>query len=268
MSTKEDRRRVGLHSDNRVAPLLKTVGGKPTARTSARTASAGSDVKRRKTDLDASGSDDSTNGDIRSQFDRGGYTAKPKENTEPAYIPGSYKGTAFRGSSRKLKEGNSRIPPRTTPKIERPSLKEGNPRIPPKKTPPEPKPKFKTYAPIAARPSPKKPTFNDYGAGKKAARPISPVRKPIFKTYADPPKLTSKDYGASEKPVFNTYGGALKDNPNDSDPDEQIYLSSQPPPPDTNETKCPMCGTTVPLPLLIDFAAAFPSVDPFSMRIQ
>ncbi|OBT44436.1 hypothetical protein VE00_05990 [Pseudogymnoascus sp. WSF 3629] len=314
MSTKEDRRRVGLYPDNRVAPLLKTVGGKsttrnPTLKTSARAATGDNDSKKRKTDspqpVDASDSDDSNNGDIKSQFDRGRNTRKTE--TEPAYIPGSYKGTAFRGTARKIQQGRSYR--------EGPSGSRLLPKSKPKPTPlPEQKPKFKSYAPIAASPSPKKPTFNDYGAGKKPAptvRSPSPVKKPAFKTYApsaaieSPPKPAFKDYGLrekpgklekpekpekpkkpkkpgkpekQEKPVFNTYGGALK--PHDSDSDEEIYLSSQlrdlldadevTPPPTHNpdETKCPMCGTYVPLSLLLDFASSFPSVDPFAMRIQ
>lgn len=316
MSTKEDRRRVGLYPDNRVAPLLKTVGGKSTARKptdpSAKT-SAGNDSKKRKSDhlrpVDASDSDDSTNGDIRSQFDRGRNSAlstkKTNENAEPAYVAGSYKGTAFRGAPRKIerargyssREGigtqrakvGSRLVPKTSNSKQTPTPA------------PQQKPKFKTYAPSAAdpppkkptfndygakpasairSPSPKKPTFNDYGAGKKPVRSPSPVTKPTFKTYA--PSATI-DSPPPEKPVFNTYGGALKPPPRDSDSDE-IYLSSQarespvrhidtdevpsPPAHDPNETKCPMCGTYVPLPLLLDFAASFPSVDPFAMRIQ
>ncbi|KFY83900.1 hypothetical protein V500_09807 [Pseudogymnoascus sp. VKM F-4518 (FW-2643)] len=315
MSTKEDRRRVGLYPDNRVAPLLKTVGGKSTARkptdtstkTSARAATTGNDSKKRKSDdlrpVDASDSDDSTNGDIRSQFDRGRYKSeksalnakKTNENAEPAYVAGSYKGTAFRGAPRKIERARGYS---SREGIETQRSKAGSRLVPtksnPKQTPtpvPEPKPKFKTYAPSAANPPPKKPTFNDYGAGKKPVRSPSPVKKPIFKTYAPsatiespPPKKPEfKDYGAPEKPVFNTYGGALKITPRDSDSDE-IYLSSQaresplrhidsdevpsPPAHDPNETKCPMCGTYVSLPLLLDFAASFPSVDPFAMRIQ
>ncbi|KFY23218.1 hypothetical protein V493_06005, partial [Pseudogymnoascus sp. VKM F-4281 (FW-2241)] len=156
MSTKEDGRRVGLHSGNRVAPLLKTVGGKsrnPTATT-----------KKRKSDhTPASDSDDPTNGDIKSQFDRG---KKKSENDEPAYVAGSYKGTAFR---------------------------RGRPQRPPTAPVPEQKPKFKSYAPIAS----KKPTFNDYGAGKKPMRSPSPVLKPIFKTYAP-------TGSRPKKPVFKT----------------------------------------------------------------
>ncbi|KFZ08965.1 hypothetical protein V502_09031 [Pseudogymnoascus sp. VKM F-4520 (FW-2644)] len=310
MSTKEDRRRVGLYPDNRVAPLLKTVGGKSTARkptdTSAKT-SAGNDSKKRKSDdlrpVDASDSDDPTNGDIRSQFDRGRYkseksalnTKKTNDNAEPAYVAGSYKGTAFRGAPRKIERARGYS---SREGIETQRAKAGSRLVPkksnPKQTPtpaPQQKPKFKTYAPSAAGPPPKKPTFNDYGAGKKPVRSPSPVKKPIFKTYAPsatiespPPKKPEfKDYGAPEKPVFNTYGGTLKILPRDSDSDE-IYLSSQPhespashidsdevpspPAHDPNETKCPMCGTYVPLPLLLDFAASFPSVDPFAMRIQ
>ncbi|OBT75935.1 hypothetical protein VF21_05753 [Pseudogymnoascus sp. 05NY08] len=318
MSTKEDRRRVGLYPDNRVAPLLKTVGGKSTARnptqknTRTSTATAGNDSKKRKTEslppVDASDSDDSNNGDIKSQFNRGRYksesnavnTRKTAEDAEPAYVPGSYKGSAFRGTSRKIQQGRGYK--------EGPSGSRLLPNNKPKPTPlPEQKPKFKTYAPVAASPSPKKPAFNDYGAGKKpapTARSPSPVKKAVFKTYAPstaverPPKPTFKDYGLRgkpeepkkplkpkkpekpEKPVFNTYGGALKPHPRDSDSDEQIYLSSQlrdlldadevTPPPTHNpdETKCPMCGTYVPLSLLLDFASSFPSVDPFAMRIQ
>ncbi|KFY41031.1 hypothetical protein V494_03238 [Pseudogymnoascus sp. VKM F-4513 (FW-928)] len=281
MSTKEDRRRVGLYPDNRVAPLLKTVGGKSTARQ----ASAGNDAKKRKP-ADASDSEDSNNGDIKSQFDRGRFksenTRKTDDDAEPAYVAGSYKGTAFRGASRKVDR------PRGYSSTERPRtsrLLPNNSNSKKTLSVPE-KPKFKSYAPIAASP-PKKPAFNDYGAGKKpkpTVRPPSPVKKPVFKTYApsttvNTPKPTFKDYGAREKPVFKAYGGPI--NPA-SDSDEQIYLSSQPrespvrvhasepssPPTDPNETKCPMCGTSVPLPLLLDFAASFPSVDPFSMRIQ
>lgn len=302
MSTKEDRRRVGLYPDNRVAPLLKTVGGKSTVRNptqkNARTpvATAGNDSKKRKTDplqpLDASDSDDPNNGDIKSQFDRGRNSRKTE--AEPAYVPGSYKGTAFRGTARKIPQGRSYT--------EGPSGSKLLPKSKRKPTPlPEQKPKFKSYAPIAVSPSPKKPTFNDYGAGKKPAptvRSPSPVKKPAFKTHApsaaieSPPKPAFKNYGLrvkpgkptkpekQEKPVFNTYGGSLKPRDSDSDSDEQIYLSSQlrdlldadevTPPPTHNpdETKCPMCGTYVPLSLLLDFASSFPSVDPFAMRIQ
>ncbi|KFY77123.1 hypothetical protein V499_03420 [Pseudogymnoascus sp. VKM F-103] len=314
MSTKEDRRRVGLYPDNRVAPLLKTVGGRSTARnatqkattTSARAATAGSDSKRRKTlqPVDDSDSDDSNNGDIRSQFDRGRHksensTLNTRTEAEPAYIPGSYKGTAFRGTTRKIGQARGS---REGPETQRPKKSSSKPT-------PELKPKFKTYAPIAANPPPKKPAFNDYGAGKKPTPP-SPVQKPTFKSYAPStaieslPKPAFKDYGLRvkpgkpekprkpekpqkpkkpekpEKPVFNTYGGALKPHSRDSDSDEQIFLSSQlrdlldadevTPPPTHNpdETKCPMCGTYVPLSLLLDFAASFPSVDPFAMRIQ
>ncbi|OBT81979.1 hypothetical protein VE02_09513 [Pseudogymnoascus sp. 03VT05] len=294
MSTKEDRRRVGLYPDNRVAPLLKTVGGKSTARnltqkTSARAATAGNDSKKRKINpkpVDASDSDDSNNGYIKSQFERGRNTRKTE--AEPAYIPGSYKGTAFRGPARKISQGRSY---KEVPSGSRLPKRDPKPK-------PEQKPKFKSYAPIAASPSPKKPTFNYYGAGKKpvpTVRSPSPVKKPTFKTYApssaieSPQKPAFRDYGLRgkpkkpknpKKPVFNTYGGALKPHPRDSDSDEQIYLSSQlrdlldadevTPPPTHNpdETKCPMCGTYVPLSLLLNFASSFPSVDPFAMRIQ
>lgn len=312
MSTKEDRRRVGLYPDNRVAPLLKTVGGKSSARrkdtkTSAQAASAGNDSKKRKSEqpLDDSDSGDAPSGDIRSQFDRGRFksennalsTRKTNDGAEPAYVAGSYKGTAFRGAQRKI-EARSK-------ESQRP--KTGS-RLVPKKNPSKQaleKPKFKTYAPNAASPPPKKPAFNDYGAREKSAPPSpvrkptfndygarcgkpappSPVRNPTFKTYAlstPPPKSTLKDYEAREnpeKPIFNTYG---KIHPRDSDSDSD-EISSQPhespvrhilsdevttPPNDPSETKCPMCGTNVPTSLLLDFAAPFPSVDPFAMRIQ
>lgn len=287
MSTKEDRRRVGLYPDNRVAPLLKTVGGKSTAR-NAKT-SAASDSKKRKSDHDGSDSDDPTNGDIKSQFDRGGN--KKTNDAEPAYVAGSYKGTAFRGAPRKVERG------RGYRQTERP--KTGS-RLVPEKTPAaDQKPKFKSYASSARSPSPKKPTFNDYGARERPVRSPSPVKKPTFKTYApsttiplEKPKFrdyssrekpaskgrgAESNHGPREKPVFNTYGGALKPLPRDSDSDE-IYSSSQPrvspvrhieePSHDPDETKCPMCGTYVPLSLLLDFASTFPSVDPFAMRIQ
>ncbi|OAF56003.1 hypothetical protein VC83_07956 [Pseudogymnoascus destructans] len=324
MSTKEDRRRVGLYPDNRVAPLLKTVGGKSTgrnptqknARASAGAAITGNDSKKRKTD-DASDSDDSNNGDIKSQFDRGRHRSENstlntrKPEAEPAYIPGSYKGTAFRGAARKIGQARGYM---EGPETQRPKKNISKPM-----PVPEQKPNFKTYAAIAASPPPKKPAFNDYGAGKKPAPTVrcpSPGQKPTFKTYAPstaiegPPKPAFKDYGLRgklgkpgkpekpeklrklrkpaklarpEKPVFNTYGGALKTHPRDSDSDEQIYLSSQtrdsparhidsegtpPPTHNPNETKCPMCGTYVPLSLLLAFASSFPSVDPFAMRIQ
>ncbi|OBT66645.1 hypothetical protein VE03_03855 [Pseudogymnoascus sp. 23342-1-I1] len=273
MSTKEDRRRVGLYPDNRVAPLLKTVGGKSTARnakTSARAAAVGNDSKKRKSDHDASDSDDSNNGNIRSQFDRGG--SDKANDAEPAYVAGSYKGTAFRGAQRP--KTSSRLVLKKTPATDQ-------------------KPQFKSYAPIAANhPLKKKPIFNDYGAREKPVRQSS-VKKSVFKTYAPSAPTPSgkpefkdysekpafRDYGAREKkpekPVFNTYGGAL--NPHGSDYDE-IDLSSllrespvseiEEPPLNPDETKCPMCGTIVPLSLLVDFASQFPSVDPFAMRIQ
>ncbi|KFX99678.1 hypothetical protein V490_01719 [Pseudogymnoascus sp. VKM F-3557] len=246
MSAKEERRRVGLYPDNRVAPLLKTVGGKSTdTKRSARIAG-----NKRKSD--SSDSDDSPSGDIRSQFAGAKYKSeKPNEDAEPAYVPGSYKGTAFQGGARKVEQARSRR-----------GVESQRSRLVPKKSNSrlEQKPKFKTYAPASPSrpPLPAKPTFKTYAPG-----PTSPAKPP------SKPK--------NERPVFNTYGGALNIDPHsDSDPDEQIFLSSQfhkspirqTTPPNPNETKCPMCGIPVELSLLLDFAASYPSVDPFAMRIQ
>ncbi|KFY50599.1 hypothetical protein V495_00163 [Pseudogymnoascus sp. VKM F-4514 (FW-929)] len=284
MSAKEERRRVGLYPDNRVAPLLKTVGGKSTdTKRSARIAG-----NKRKSD--SSDSDDSPSGDIRSQFAGAKYKSEiPNEDAEPAYVPGSYKGTAFRGGARKVEQARSRrgvesqrsklVPKKSNSRLEqKPKFKTYAPASPSR--PPLPaKPTFKTYAPASpSRPaSPAKPTFKTYGPASPS-RPASPA-KPTFKRYAPGPTSPAKPPSKpkNERPVFNTYGGALNIDPHsDSDPDEQIFLSSQfhkspirqTTPPNPNETKCPMCGTLVELSLLLDFAASYPSVDPFAMRIQ